>query len=82
LLLWPLPDAPNPSQAVDIHDLAIIGEVTERDDHKPLAGIGGALGGGSRIRDLLDPAVLTCGAFLLDWKGSNSGFSSTSAHGC
>jgi hypothetical protein len=45
-------DAPNPSQAVDIHDLAIIGEVKERDDHKPLAGIGGALGGGSRIRDL------------------------------
>jgi Alpha-1,3-glucanase catalytic domain D1/Alpha-1,3-glucanase catalytic domain D2 len=46
-------DAPNPSQAVDIHDLAIIGEVDERDDHKPLAGIGGALGGGSRIHDLL-----------------------------
>jgi hypothetical protein len=45
-------DAPNPSQAVSIHDLAIIGEVTERDDHKPLAGIGGALGGGSRIRDV------------------------------
>jgi hypothetical protein len=45
-------DAPNPSQAVDIHDLAIIGEVKERDDHKPLAGIGGALGSGSRIRDL------------------------------
>jgi hypothetical protein len=45
-------DAPDPSQAVDIHDLAIIGEVKERDDHKPLAGIGGALGGGSRIRDL------------------------------
>jgi hypothetical protein len=45
-------DAPNPSRAVDIHDLAIIGEVTERDDHKPLAGIGGALGGGSCIRDL------------------------------
>jgi hypothetical protein len=45
-------EAPKPSQAVDIHDLAIIGEVTERDDHKPLAGIGGALGGGSRIRDL------------------------------
>jgi hypothetical protein len=45
-------DAPHPSQAVDIHDLAIIGEVNERDDHKPLAGIGGALGGGSRIRDL------------------------------
>jgi hypothetical protein len=45
-------DAPNPSQAVDIHDLAIIGEVDERDDHKPLAAIGGALGGGSRIHDL------------------------------
>jgi hypothetical protein len=45
-------DAPNSSQAVNIHDLAIIGEVHERDDHKPLAGIGGALGGGSRIREL------------------------------
>jgi hypothetical protein len=45
-------DAPNPSQAVVIHDLAIIGEVNERDDHKALAGIGGALGGGSSIRDL------------------------------
>jgi hypothetical protein len=45
-------DAPNPSQAVGIHDLAIIGQVNERDDHKPLAGIGGALGGGSRIRNL------------------------------
>jgi hypothetical protein len=45
-------DAPNPSHAVDIHGLAIIGEVDERDDHKPLAGIGGALGGGSRIHDL------------------------------
>jgi hypothetical protein len=45
-------DAPNPSQSVDIHDLAIIGQVAERDDHKALAGIGGALGGGSRIRDV------------------------------
>jgi len=45
-------DAPNPSLAVDIHDLAIIGQVNERDDHKALAGIGGALGGGSRIRDV------------------------------
>jgi hypothetical protein len=42
-------DAPRPSRAVNIHDLAIIGEVKERDDHQPLAGIGGALGGGSRI---------------------------------
>jgi hypothetical protein len=45
-------DAPHPSQAVDVHDLAIIGEVKERDDHKALAGIGGALGGGSRIRNV------------------------------
>jgi hypothetical protein len=45
-------DAPNPSQAVDIHDLAIIGQVKERDDHKALAGIGGALGGGSSIRNV------------------------------
>ena len=45
-------NAPHPSQAVDIHDLAIVGEVRERDDHKALAGIGGALGGGSRIHDL------------------------------
>lgn len=45
-------DAPAPSQAVVIHDLAIVGEVKERDDRKPLAGIGGALGGGSRITDV------------------------------
>jgi hypothetical protein len=45
-------DAPSPSQAVSIHDLAIIGQVAERDDHKALAGIGGALGGGSCIRDV------------------------------
>jgi Pectate lyase superfamily protein len=45
-------DAPSPSRDVNIHDLAIVGEVSERDDHKPLAGIGGALGGGSRIHDL------------------------------
>jgi hypothetical protein len=29
-----------------------------------------------------DPAVLTCGAFLLDWKGSNHGFDSSTAHDC
>ncbi|HTD75372.1 MAG TPA: glycosyl hydrolase family 28-related protein [Steroidobacteraceae bacterium] len=45
-------EAPRPSQAVDIHDLSIIGDVQERDDHKPLAGIGGALGGGSRIQNV------------------------------
>jgi Pectate lyase superfamily protein len=45
-------DAPTPSQAVAIHDLAIVGEVKERHDRAALAGIGGALGGGSRISDL------------------------------
>jgi hypothetical protein len=30
---------------------------------------------------LLDPPVLTCGAFLLDWKGSDNGLDSSSAHG-
>ena len=45
-------EAPRPSQAVDIHDLSIVGDVQERDDHKPLAGIGGALGGGSRIQNV------------------------------
>jgi Pectate lyase superfamily protein len=45
-------DAPRPSQAVDIHDLSIIGDVQERDDHQQLAGIGGALGGGSRVRNV------------------------------
>jgi Pectate lyase superfamily protein len=45
-------DAPNPSQAVHIHDLAIVGQVNERDDHKALAGIGGAMGGGSLIRNV------------------------------
>ena len=29
-----------------------------------------------------DPAVLTCGAFLLEWQGSNQGFNTSSAHGC
>jgi hypothetical protein len=28
------------------------------------------------------PAVLTCGAFLLDWKGSNNNVDTSSAHGC
>ena len=45
-------EAPRPSQAVDIHDLSIIGDVQERDDRKALAGIGGALGGGSRIQNV------------------------------
>jgi hypothetical protein len=45
-------DAPTPSRAVDIHDLAIIGEVRERNDTQALAAIGGALGGGSRIRNV------------------------------
>jgi Pectate lyase superfamily protein len=45
-------DAPRASQGVNIHDLSIIGDVQERDDHKQLAGIGGALGGGSRIQNV------------------------------
>jgi hypothetical protein len=45
-------DAPKPSQAVYVHDLAIIGQVDERDDHKALAGIGGAMGGGSFVRNV------------------------------
>ena len=45
-------EAPRPSQAVDIHDLSIIGDVQERDDRKPLAGIGGALGGGSLVQNV------------------------------
>jgi hypothetical protein len=31
---------------------------------------------------VLGPAVRTCGAFLLDWKGSNNGFDGASANGC
>jgi hypothetical protein len=45
-------EAPDFSKSVKIHDLAIIGEVTERIDEMPLAAIGGALGGGSFIHDL------------------------------
>ncbi|GAA2382464.1 hypothetical protein Cme02nite_53660 [Catellatospora methionotrophica] len=44
--------APNPSQRVRVADLAIIGEVGERDDKAALAGVGGALGGGSVLERL------------------------------
>jgi hypothetical protein len=40
------------SRQVFLRDFAIFGEVGERDDRAPLAGIGGAMGGGSRIRNL------------------------------
>jgi hypothetical protein len=43
---------------------------------------GSAALSGVDAASVLDPAVLTCGAFLLDWKGSNKGFNSSSAHGC
>ncbi|WP_155373389.1 right-handed parallel beta-helix repeat-containing protein [Catellatospora vulcania] len=44
--------APKPSRQVRVTDLAIIGEVDERDDHAALAGVGGALGGGSVLERL------------------------------
>ena len=43
---------PTPSQAVTLQDFAIIGEVTDRDDRAPLSGVGGAMGGGSRLSNL------------------------------
>ncbi|MEV4411416.1 glycosyl hydrolase family 28-related protein [Catellatospora sp. NPDC049609] len=43
---------PQPAQGVRVADLAIIGEVDERDDHAALAGVGGALGGGSVLERL------------------------------
>ncbi|UYY59314.1 glycosyl hydrolase family 28-related protein [Sphingomonas sp. S2-65] len=45
-------EAPHPSQAVVLRDFAVLGEVTERKDTLALSGIGGAMGGGSRIERL------------------------------
>ena len=45
-------EAPRGSRAVVLRDFALIGEVTERKDKERLAGIGGAIGGGSIIEDL------------------------------
>jgi hypothetical protein len=45
-------DAPRGSRGVVLRDFALIGEVTERKDKERLAGIGGAMGGGSIIEDL------------------------------
>ena len=44
--------APRGSRAVVLRDFSLIGEVTERVDKAQLAGIGGAIGGGSLIEDL------------------------------
>lgn len=44
--------APRPSTRVTLRDFAIIGEVTERVDRLRLAGVGGALGGGSVLSNL------------------------------
>ena len=44
--------APRGSRSVVLRDFALIGEVTERVDKAQLAGIGGAIGGGSLIEDL------------------------------
>jgi hypothetical protein len=43
---------------------------------------GNATLSGVDVAGVLDPAVLTCGAFLVDWLGSNTGFDNSSAHGC
>ncbi len=40
------------SQGVHLSGFAIVGEVTERDDHAQVNGIGGALGGGSVVENL------------------------------
>jgi len=45
-------NAPRGSERVVLRDFAIIGEVRERIDTAQLAGIGGALGGGSELRNL------------------------------
>ncbi len=44
--------APRGSTAVYLRDFAVIGEVTERNDKLQLSGVGGAMGGGSRIERL------------------------------
>ena len=44
--------APNPSSNVQIYDLAIFGQVTNRDDSAQVNGIGGSMGGGSVIQDV------------------------------
>jgi hypothetical protein len=43
---------------------------------------GSAILSGVDAAGILDPAVRTCGAFLLDWQGSNTGLNNSSAHGC
>ena len=43
---------PHASIAVTLSDFALIGDVTERNDHAQLAGIGGSIGGGSEFRNL------------------------------
>lgn len=44
--------APRGSTAVTLRDFAVIGEVTERNDKISLSGVGGAMGGGTRIENL------------------------------
>jgi hypothetical protein len=55
--------APDPSRNVKLYDFAILGEVTERDDHAQVNGVGGALGGGSVVQGLLI-AHTKCGFWL------------------
>ncbi|MDJ0347189.1 discoidin domain-containing protein [Streptomyces sp. H10-C2] len=44
--------APTPSTHVHLSDFAVFGEAANRDDSAPVNGIGGALGGGSTIKNL------------------------------
>ncbi len=44
--------APNPSSNVQIYDLAISGQVMNRNDSAQVNGIGGSMGGGSVIQDV------------------------------
>jgi hypothetical protein len=43
---------------------------------------GSATLSGVRATDIVEPAVRTCGAFQLEWKGSSNGVNSSSAQGC
>ncbi|MBV1851543.1 glycosyl hydrolase family 28-related protein [Catellatospora tritici] len=44
--------APKPSEGVTLSDFSIIGETGERDDNAQVNGVGGALGGGSKVQNL------------------------------
>ena len=43
---------------------------------------GSAILSGVRATGIAEPAVRTCTAFQLEWKGSSNGLNSSSAQGC